>query len=109
MLIVAGTRLDREQVLALSSMLAGDGSDRTARVLLEALTRGQAFAALTMDDKECMLAALDRAPAVLTDLRGALFNELNWQRRGLTPPARSPGLGAATARAKAERGRTAWI
>jgi hypothetical protein len=109
MLIVAGTRLRREQVLALASMLAGDGSDRTARVLLEALTSGQAFAALTVDDKECMLAALDQAPTVLTDLRGMLFNELNWQRRGLTPPARSPGIGAATARANAERGRIAWI
>ena len=109
MLIVAGTRLRREQVLALASMLAGDGSDRTARVLLEALTKGQAFAALTIDDKECILAVLDRPPTVLTELREALFNELNWQRRGLTPLPRSPGIAGAIARSSREQGTIAWI
>jgi hypothetical protein len=109
MLIVAGTRLRREQVLELASMLARDGSDRTARVLLVALTKGQEFAALTMDDKECVLAALDQAPTMLTDLRGALFNELNWQRRGLSPPARPRGIRAATSRSTRDPGTIAWM
>lgn len=109
MLIVAGTRLRRDEVLALASMLSADGSDRTARLLLAALTKGQQFAALTRDDKECILAALDGRPAALAELRSALFDELNWQRSGLTPPARPDGIGAIAARPSRKRGRIAWI
>jgi hypothetical protein len=84
MLIVAGTRVPREKVLGLASMLTRDGSDRTARLLLEAVTNGQEFVALTMDDRERILAVLDRPPAGLVELRHALFDELNWRRDWLS-------------------------
>jgi hypothetical protein len=87
--IVAGVGLPREQVLALASMLWRDDSTRTARLLLEALTKRQQFVALTLDDRERILAVLDHPPEGLTELRTRLFDELNWQRRGLEPPVRS--------------------
>ena len=37
--IVAGTRISRGHTLELAAMLARDGSDHTARVLLDAVTR----------------------------------------------------------------------
>ena len=109
MLIVAGIRVHRDQVLALAAMLAADGSDRTARVLLEALTRRQQFVALTLDDKERILDVLAHPPIALTDVRGALFDELNWRREGLSPPERPRGFVAAAARRSREPGRVAWI
>lgn len=108
MLIVAGIRLERDRALALASTLSRDGSDRTARVLLTAVTKGQVFVALTIDDKECILAALTRQSPAFADLRGALFDELNWQRRGLEPPALSYGLGALAERTR-ERVNVAWV
>jgi hypothetical protein len=80
--IVAGLRLSREQTLELAAMLTRDGFDHTARVVLDAVTGGRDFVALTTDDREAMLAVLDRPRAELVDLRSALFSELNW-RRGL--------------------------
>jgi hypothetical protein len=109
MLVVGGKRLVRQDVLTLAGMLTRDGSDRTARVLLEALVHGSVFVALTTADKECLLAVLDAPPASLAPLRGALFDELNWQRAGLVPPSRSGGIAAATARAKHERANVAWV
>lgn len=108
-LIVAGVRLDREPVLALAGMLARDGSDRTARTLLDAVTKGREFVALTPDDKERVLAVLDHPPASLSALRGALFDELNWRRNGLMPPSRPGGIAGATAAPGSERVRVAWV
>jgi hypothetical protein len=108
-LIVAGVRLDREPVLALAGMLARDGSDRTARTLLDAVTKGRQFVTLTRDDKERVLAVLDHPPASLSALRGALFDELNWQRNGLTPPSRPGGIAGAIADPASEPGRVAWV
>jgi hypothetical protein len=109
MLVVAGTRLAREDVLTVAGMLTRSGSDRTARILLEALVHGRVFVALTMEDKECLLAALDHPPAALVPLRRALFDELNWQRAGLVPPPRSRGIGAVIARSTDERVHVAWV
>jgi hypothetical protein len=109
MLVVAGTRLAREHVLTLAGMLTRGGSDRTARILLEALVHNSVFVALTTEEKECLLAVLDHPPAALAKLRGALFDELNWQRAGLVPPPRSRGIGAVTTRSKDERARVAWV
>lgn len=71
-----------------------DGSDRTARLLLEAITTGREFVALTTDDRESILAVLDHPTHdELVELRGALFSELNWQRtmgRGPRRWSRSP-------------------
>ena len=91
--IVAGIRISREQTLELAAMLTRDGSDRTARVLLTAITEGHEFVALAMGDREAILAVLDRPPEGLVDLRTALFAELNWRRgmiRGARPSGRSP-------------------
>ena len=64
-------------------MLRHRGADRTARVLLEAIThRGQEFVSLTHRDREAILGVLERPPQGLVELRSALFSDLNWQRRG---------------------------
>ena len=66
-------------------MLSRRGADRTARVLLEAITHsGQEFVSLTDVDREAILDALDRPPEGLVELRGALFSDLNWRRRSGT-------------------------
>lgn len=110
MLIVGGIRLSRDEALALASILTRDGYDRTARAVIGALTKKQAFVALTIDDKEDVLAALTRRTTVLADLRRALFDELNWQRTGLAPPPpRAEGIEAATSRRTRERVNIAWV
>jgi hypothetical protein len=109
MLVVCGTRMAREDVLALAGMLARDGSDRTARILLGALVRGRDFVALTADDKERVLAVLDHPPEALVPLRGTLFDELNWQRSGLVPPPRTRGIAAAIGHSDGDRSRVAWV
>ena len=109
MLIVAGIRLSRDEALALSSMLTRDGFDRTARAVLEALTNGEQFVALTVDDREDVLAALSRRTTVLVELRRTLFDELNWRREGLTPPRRPQGIEAVTSRRDRERVNVAWV
>jgi uncharacterized protein (DUF1778 family) len=85
--IVAGVRLSREQVLAVAALLTRAGSDHTARLLLAAaMNPGQEFVALTTEDRESILDVLGRPPADLAELRGALFDELNWRRRHGTRP-----------------------
>jgi hypothetical protein len=106
--IVAGIRLTREQALELCSILTREGADRPARLLLQAVTNGQEFVALTPDDKEDVVAALTRRPTILVEVRRALFDELNWQRAGLAPPHRPLGLGSA-ARDERERVNIAWV
>ena len=107
--IVAGIRLSREEALELGGILTREGSDRPSRLLLRALTSGQDFVALTTDDKEEIVAALDRRPTILVELRRALFDELNWQRRGLAPPRRARGIGSAAPRNEHERVNVAWV
>jgi len=109
MLIVAGIRMSRGEVLALASILSRDGADRTARLLISALTNRQEFVALTADDKEYILAALASRSTQLVELRTALFDELNWQRHGLTPPPRPRGLVDVTTRRSRERVNVAWV
>ena len=82
--IVGGVRVPREQTLELAAMLTRDGADHVARVLLEALTNRQEFVPLTWDDREAILAVLDRPPPELVALREALFSDLNWRRGMLT-------------------------
>lgn len=81
--ILAGVRVSREQTLELAAMLTRDGSDHTARVLLEATTLCQEFIALSTDDREAVLAVLDRPTGDLVELRSVLFDELTWRRSGL--------------------------
>ncbi len=88
--IVAGVRMPRDQALELAALLTRSGFDRTSRILLEAVTNGHEFVALSMDDREAMLAVLDHPPTeTLVELRTVLFDELNW-RRGLVGNARRP-------------------
>ena len=107
--IVAGIRLSREEALELGGILTREGSDRPARLLLRALTSGQDFVALTTDDKEEIVAALDRRPTILVEVRRALFDELNWQRQGLAPPRRARGIGSVASRDEHERVNVAWV
>lgn len=77
--IVAGVRLSREHALELASMLTRVGSDHTARLVLRAVTSGQEFVALAEEDRERILAVLEHPPLGLGELRGVLFDELNWR------------------------------
>jgi hypothetical protein len=106
--IVAGIRLSRDETLALGSMLTRDGWDPTARILLRAVTNAEEFVALTRDEKEEILASLTRRPTALVEVRVALFDELNWQRSGLTPPTSPRGI-EAIASGRRERVNVAWI
>ena len=82
--IVAGVRLSREHALELAALLRNDGSDHTARLVLQAVTNsGQEFVALADEDRERILAVLDHPPEGLGELRGVLFDELNWRRESL--------------------------
>ena len=78
--IVAGTRISRQQTLELAAKLVRDGSDRTARVLLDAITLHSDFVALSTDDREALLSVLDHPQDGLVELRTTLFAELNWRR-----------------------------
>jgi hypothetical protein len=83
--ILAGVRVTREQTLELAAMLTRDGSDHTARLLLEATTHNPELVALSPEDREAILAVLDHPSGVLVELRSALFDELTWRRSGLKP------------------------
>ena len=73
--IVAGTRISREQTLELAATLARNGSDRTGRMLIDAITLARDFVALTPDDREAILAVLKHPRDELGELRLALFVE----------------------------------
>jgi len=93
--IVAGTRISRQQTLELAAKLARDGCDRTARVLLDAITVHSDFVALSTEDREALLSVLDHPQDELVELRTTLFSELNWSRgmaRVHEPRSRSPYL-----------------
>ena len=70
--IVAGTRISRQQTLGLAAKLVRDGSDRTARVLLDAITLARDFVALSADDREALLSVLHHPQDELVDLRTSL-------------------------------------
>ena len=109
MLIVAGIRLSREEALALASILTRDGFDRIARALIAALTNGQEFVPLDRREREDVLASLSRRTTELVAVRRALFDELNWQREGLSPPSSPRGLEEATTRRSRKRVNVAWV
>ena len=85
-LSLAGVRIRREHALDLARRLTRVGSDSTARLLLDAVTHGHDVVALSGDDRERILAVLDEPPQGLVELRGALFDELNWQRSATAGP-----------------------
>ena len=85
-LSLAGVRIRREHALDLARRLTRVGSDSTARLLLDAVTHGHDVVALSGEDRERILAVLDEPPRGLVELRGALFDELNWQRSATAGP-----------------------
>jgi hypothetical protein len=109
MLIVAGIRLSRDEALALASILTRDGFDRIARAVIAALTNGQEFVPLDRHEREDVLASLSRRTTELVAVRRALFDELNWQREGLSPPSSPRGLEEATTRRSRKRVNVAWV
>ena len=108
MLIVAGIRVHRDQVLALAAMLTAMGRIERDASCWRRSRDAEQFVALTLDDRERILDALAHPPIELSDLRGALFDELNWRRQGLARPSvradrsrRRPTPG--------EQGKVAWV
>ena len=75
--------------------------------MLEALTNGELFVALTLDDREDILAALSRRTTSLVELRRALFDELNWRREGCPAEALARDRGRDLRRDR-ERVNVAW-
>jgi hypothetical protein len=61
--------------------LAGLVYEPTSSVLELALDRNIAVVALTIDDRERILRALDDPPAGLEELRGVLLEEHEWRKR----------------------------
>src|SRR4026209_317212 len=78
--IVAGTRISRQQTLELAATLAREGSDHTARVLLDAITLARDFVALSADDREALLSVLHHPQDELVDLRAAVIKGRNGRR-----------------------------
>jgi hypothetical protein len=62
--------------------LAGIVDEPTATVLGDALERGTAVVALTTEDRERILCALDDPPDGLAELRGVLLREHAWRVQG---------------------------
>ena len=62
--------------------LAGIVDEPTATVLGDALERGTAVVALTTEDRERILSALDDPPDGLAELRGVLLREHAWRVQG---------------------------
>ena len=78
--VLAGRRISREATLALAEMLKGDAFDSTARLLVNAVTTGEEFVALSKDDRLAILAVLDRPPDELRELRTVLYYDVMWHR-----------------------------
>jgi uncharacterized protein (DUF1778 family) len=63
---------------------ASPGFDDTARALVVALEAEQELVALTIEDREAILRALDDPPSALAVLRAVLLQEHEWRvREGL--------------------------
>jgi hypothetical protein len=68
----------------LTLLLRAADEDVTAEILDRAANAGNEAVALTVDDRQRILAALDDLPEGLADLRAVLLNEDTWRvREGL--------------------------
>jgi hypothetical protein len=61
--------------------LAASVDEPTASVLAQALDREVAVVALTIEDRERILRALEECPPGLSELRGVLLREHTWRLR----------------------------
>ena len=79
---VAGIPIRDEAVLELARLV---DDPELATKLEENYSRGTKVLALTIPERETILAALDDPPAGLEELRGVLLRELEWRKaEGLT-------------------------
>ena len=84
--MLAGIQVRDEDVLELARLLHDAVFDDTAGALVVALEAEQEFVALSIQDREAILRALEDPPDGLTQLRGVLLSEHDWRMRvGLVP------------------------
>lgn len=76
-MMLAGIRVSDALVGELADLV----DEPTRGVLEKALDRGTIIVALTMDDRERILRALDDPPDGLAELRGVLLREHEWRVR----------------------------
>lgn len=80
-MMLAGIPVANAQVALLAVMLRENGHDNTADTIARALENEQVIVALTVPDREAILATLDDPPESLADLRGVLLREHEWRLR----------------------------
>jgi len=85
-MFLAGLPVRDADVLDLAGLLHDGGFGDTAETLVFALEAEQALVALSIQDREAILRALDDPPDSLTDLRDVLLGEHAWRQLvGLVP------------------------
>ena len=82
-MMVAGIQVQDEEMLELARLLDDAGFDDTAEALVVALEAEEALVALSIQDREAILGALDDPPDALSELRGVLLTEQRRVRVGL--------------------------
>jgi hypothetical protein len=83
-MMLAGLPVFDRDVLELTRRLRDAGLDGAAETLETAYDAERRVAALTIDDRECILRVLDDPPEGLAELRGVLLREHEWRvREGL--------------------------
>ena len=76
-MMLAGLRVPNDSVRELAALV----DEPTATELRNALERKTAIVALTIEDRERILRALDDPPHGLAELRGVLLSEHEWRVR----------------------------
>jgi uncharacterized protein (DUF1778 family) len=75
--LLGGVAIDEEEIPRLVAMLSGP----LEKKLTQALLFRASVVALTREEKVAVLAALERAPSELSDIREALLSDDRWQLR----------------------------
>ena len=78
-MMLAGIRVADSDVLELTRRVRDAGFEATADRLGEAWTLETKVLALTVDEREAILRALDDPPDGLAELRGVLVREHEWR------------------------------
>ena len=76
-MMLAGVPVSAELISELAQIV----DEPTASMLERGLEVGTKVLALTIDDRERLLRALDDPPAGLAELRGVLLREHEWRKR----------------------------
>jgi hypothetical protein len=76
-MMLAGIRVSSELVRELAEIV----DEPTASMLARALEMETVVVALTIEDRERIIRALDDPPAGLAELRGVLLREHEWRKR----------------------------